>query len=78
MDYHFEVVERKKMRKIFLGIMFIFITLTSAQAYMIGGAYASLVSCTWGQYGYQYGNIGTYNVNGQIYQIFFGSNYCQY
>lgn len=39
MDYHFEVVERKKMRKIFLGIMFIFITLTSAQAYMIGGAY---------------------------------------
>jgi hypothetical protein len=49
-----------------------------AGAYTIGGAYASLVSCEWGQYGYQYGNIGTYNVNGKLYQVFFGSSYCEY
>ena len=49
-----------------------------ASAYTIGGAYAQLESCTYGQYGYQYGNIGTYLVNGQTYQVFFGSNSCQY
>ena len=26
----------------------------------------------------EYGNIGTYNVNGKMYQVFFGSNYCEY
>ena len=52
--------------------------LTAAQAYTIGGAYASLVSCDWGQYGYEYGYIGTYEVNGQYYRVFFGSNYCAY
>ena len=51
---------------------------TVSQAYTIGGAYASLISCDWGQYGYEYGNIGTYNVNGKIYQIFFGNGTCQY
>jgi len=50
----------------------------SIQAYTIGGAYASLVSCEWGQYGYEYGNIGTYDVNGKMYQIFFGNNYCEH
>jgi len=49
---------------------------TSANAHMIGGAYARLIKCEWGQYGYQYGNIGTYEVNGQIINQFFGSNYC--
>jgi hypothetical protein len=52
--------------------------LTAVQAYTIGGAYASLISCDWGQYGYEYGYIGTYKVNGDIYRIFFGSNYCAY
>jgi hypothetical protein len=47
-------------------------------AYQIGGAYASLLSCDYGQYGYQYGNIGTYDVNGQIYKVFFGSSWCAY
>ena len=51
---------------------------TSAFSYTIGGAYASLVSCNWGQYGNEYGNIGTYNVNGKMYQVFFGANYCEY
>lgn len=59
-------------------ILILIILATSAQAYSIGGAYASLISCDWGQYGYEYGNIGTYNVNGKTYQIFFGSNYCEY
>ncbi|MGX2972576.1 hypothetical protein [Helicobacter sp. T3_23-1059] len=48
-------------------------------AYYIGGAYVTLVDCSWGQYGYEYGNIGTYkDSNGNLYRVFFGSNYCQY
>ena len=54
----------------------LFASLGTANAYTIGGAYARLVSCDYGQWGYQYGNIGTYEVNGQYYQIFFGSGYC--
>lgn len=51
---------------------------SSAFSYEIGGAYARLIKCEWGQYGYEYGNIGTYDVNGKIYQIFFGKKYCEY
>lgn len=52
---------------------------TGAQAYSIGGAYATLIDCSYGQYGYQYGNIGTYRLStGEIYKVFFGANYCQY
>jgi hypothetical protein len=28
--------------------------------------------------GYDYGNIGIYDVNGKMYQVFFGSNWCAY
>ena len=59
-----------------LGLAFILLSIASTQAHTIGGAYASLISCTWGQYGYQYGHIGTYNVNGQTITQFFGSSYC--
>ena len=59
-----------------LSVMAIFST--TANAYTIGGAYAQLISCDWGQYGYEYGYIGTYKVNGDIYRIFFGSSYCEY
>jgi len=52
--------------------------ISSANAYNIGGAYATLVSCDYGQYGYQYGYIGTYNVNGMFYKEFFGNRFCQY
>jgi len=64
--------------QIFAICFTIITTTTNAHAYMIGGAYATLVSCDWGQYGYQHGYIGTYKANGQIYRMFFGSNYCQY
>ena len=64
------------MKKLIFSALLIFST--SAYSYEIGGAYASLVNCTWGQYGYEYGYIGTYNVNGQTYQVFFGSNYCEH
>ena len=53
------------MKKIIYGLLLLLIMSISAQAYTIGGAYASLVSCDWGQYGYEYGYIGTYNVNGK-------------
>ena len=64
------------MRKYVFMLIAVF-AISDAQAYMIGGAFARLLSCNWGQYGDEYGNIGTYDVNGEIYQIFFGSNYCQ-
>ena len=66
------------MKKVFFAITLMLILSVSIQAYTIGGAYASLVSCEWGQYGYEYGNIGTYDVNGKMYQIFFGNNYCEH
>ena len=50
----------------------------SVPAFTIGGAYASLISCEWGQYGYKHGYIGTYSVNGRIVTIFSGSTYCKY
>lgn len=59
-----------------LGLSFVLVSISSSQAHTIGGAYASLVSCTWGQFGYQYGYLGTYNVNGQMITQFFGSSYC--
>ena len=64
------------MKKLLL--ITLLLTSFNVDAYNIGGAYAQLVSCDWGQYGYQYGNIGTYNVNGAYYQVFFGNGYCQY
>jgi hypothetical protein len=63
------------MKRVIVLILFLVV---SANAYTIGGAYASLVSCEWGQYGYEYGNIGTYDVNGKRYSVFFGNNYCEY
>jgi hypothetical protein len=51
---------------------------TAAQAHTIGGAYAMLVDCSWGTYGYQHGYIGTYRVNGQLISQFFGSTHCPY
>jgi hypothetical protein len=69
----------KKMKKIILGLLISTLIAISAQAYMIGGAYATLISCDWGQYGYEYGYIGTYRlIDGRIYQVYFGNHYCQY
>ena len=64
------------MKKLLIAITLLLTTQT--YAYTIGGAYASLVSCDYGQWGYQYGYIGTYEANGQMYQVFFGSSYCRY
>lgn len=48
----------------------------NTHAYTVGGAYAYLINCTYGQYGYQYGYLGTYSVNGRIITVFFGNSYC--
>ncbi|MFX4277633.1 hypothetical protein ACOL3G_07150 [Aliarcobacter butzleri] len=70
------------MKKIFIAMLFILSFTISVNAYMIGRAYATLEKCEWGQFGYEYGNIGTYKVgfgsNAKYYQIYFGQNYCQY
>lgn len=65
------------MKKLYLFLCLLAVV-SFANAYTIGGAYASLIKCEWGNYGYEYGYIGTYNVNGKIYSIFFGSKYCEY
>lgn len=66
------------MKKLIVGLLMATSFTSAANAYTIGGAYASLLSCDYGQYGYEYGYIGTYKVNGQIYQVYFGQNYCEY
>ena len=75
----FTPYEESEMAKL-VALLAVIASLVSmpVSAYTIGGAYASLVSCDWGQYGYEYGYIGTYDVNGQYYKIFFGSDYCEY
>ncbi len=66
-------------KKLFAAIAAIMLCVCGANAYTIGGMYVSLVDCSWGQYGYQHGYIGTYkDSNGKLYQVFFGSNYCQH
>ena len=58
-------------------LLFLALTLPiQGNAYYIGGAYAQLVSCDWGQYGYSYGYIGTYNVNGVYHRVYFGNVWC--
>ncbi len=69
---------KHKFVKIFLVMPCAVLSLSTALAHTIGGAYASQVSCTWGQFGNQYGYIGTYNVNGQMISQFFGNTYCPY
>ena len=59
-------------------LILIAILTSQAFTYQIGGAYATLIDCTHGQYGYDHGYVGTYKVNGQIYRIFFKSTYCEY
>ena len=66
------------MKKLVFGLLTILMLSVTSQAYMIGGAYASLLSCDWGQYGFRHGYIGTYKANGKIYRVFFGDNYCQF
>lgn len=62
------------MKKLLLLLLFT----ASTFAYEIGGAYATLESCDWVQVGYEYGYIGTYEVNGEYYKVFFGDDYCEY
>jgi hypothetical protein len=62
--------------KLLTTLLFAAVVIPAAYAHTIGGAYARLISCQWGQFGYQYGHIGTYEVNGQIIRQFFGSSYC--
>lgn len=69
----------KRAIKIIACIALSALFVSAASAYYIGGMYVTLVDCSWGQYGYEYGNIGTYkDSSGKLYQVFFGSNACQY
>ena len=69
---------KQRILTIFLAVSWSVMSVAPVQAHTIGGAYASQVSCTWGQLGYQYGWIGVYNVNGQMVSQFFGDSYCPF
>ena len=49
-------------------------------AYMIHGKYARLISCDygWSSVRGESGYTGTYEVQGEIWTIYFGSSYCSY
>ena len=68
------------MKNFLIGIFSSVLMMSQSYAYDIGGAFATLESCKWGQYGYEYGYIGTYKIAGQSqrYQVFFGDSYCEY
>ena len=67
------------MKKIIIAAAITLMTTSAASAYYIGGEYATLLSCDYGKWGYQYGNIGTYKTSsGSIFRVFFGSNWRQY
>lgn len=61
-----------------IAFSILMVTSFSAFSYDIGGAYAKLLSCKFGKWGYDYGYIGTYQMQGDIFQVYFGNNYCQY
>ncbi len=66
-------------KKIVMAMATIIMCVCSVNAYTIGGMYVTLIDCSWGQYGYKNGYIGTYkDSSGNLYQVFFGSNYCKY
>lgn len=57
----------------------IFVLVNSANAYFLNGEYLMLDKCSYEQVGYKYGYVGTYKGSGdKIYQIYFGSKYCEY
>jgi hypothetical protein len=68
------------MRYVLALVSLVAVGATSAHAYQIKGYYAQLISCDFeysavrGESGY----TGTYDVMGEIFTVYFGSNYCQY
>lgn len=66
-------------KKFFMAMVIVALCVCNANAYFIGNRYVTLIDCSYGQYGYKYGFIGTYkDSSGNLYRIFFGSNYCQH
>jgi len=46
---------------------------------MINGMYATMESCRYEQFGYEFGYVGYYRGNdNNLYIIFFGKNYCEF
>ena len=71
---------RMTMKSLVLSVVLVLMGAVSAFAYTINGKYARLISC---DYGYssvrgESGYTGTYEVQGEIWTVYFGSRYCQY
>ena len=77
MQFLVSKIMKKITRSMAFSLALSILTVAPVRAYEIGGAYAQLVSCTWGQHGYEFGHIGTYNANGKMYSVFFGSKWCE-
>ena len=81
-DWHSDADKkwRMRMKKFVLSIVLVGMSAVSASAYTINGKYARLISCDYsyssvrGESGY----TGTYEVQGEIWTVYFGSRYCQY
>jgi alpha-D-ribose 1-methylphosphonate 5-triphosphate synthase subunit PhnG len=66
------------MKKIFATCLLL--VCSTVNAYDINGNYASLIKC---EYGYSHvrgesGYTGYYRVMGEIWTVYFGSDYCEY
>ena len=67
------------MKKLALLCGILVSVVSIASAYYIDNKYVTLIDCSYGKYGYEYGYIGIYkDMNNNLYRVFFGNNYCQY
>ena len=68
------------IRKVVMKILLISICfIITAKSYMINGMYATMESCRYEQFGYEFGYVGYYRGNdNNLYIIFFGKNYCEF
>ena len=68
------------LKRVMVAVFALFVFPGAAGAFNINGHYARLVSCDFaysavrGESGY----TGTYEVSGEIFTVYFGSNYCEY
>lgn len=67
------------IKKFFKIISIAMILCVNVSAYFFDGKSLTLVDCSYDRFGYDYGYVGIYKDGyGNLYKIFFGSNYCEH
>ena len=65
--------------KLFVIIATFALYICNANAYYIDNKYVTLIDCSYGRFGYDYGYVGIYKDSwDNLYKVFFGSKYCEY